>query len=147
MLVSYIFLLFIWWFDCIVYLNVTIIVIYMLISYVTFRTIAWYIYNTLIIIVWIDIISASNVISVSIVSSTVWHTTMRIDFIIALIIMIHCVSNRSLITSKYAAAEDIIVHCITPLVSISDDTYIRYYMLIVIFISVSIIHQPYILMS
>ena len=72
---------------------------------------------------------------------------MRIDFIIALIIIIHCVSNSSLIASKYAAAEDIIVHYSTPLVSISDDTYIRYYILSVIVISVSIIHQPYILIS
>ena len=72
---------------------------------------------------------------------------MRIDFIIALIIIIHCVSNRSLIASKYAAAEDIIVHCSAPLVSISDDTYIKYYTLIVIVISVSIIHQSYILVG
>ena len=56
-------------------------------------------------------------------------------------------SIRSLIASKYAAAEDIIVHYSTPLVSISDDTYIRYYILSVIVISVSIIHQPYILIS
>jgi hypothetical protein len=72
---------------------------------------------------------------------------MRIDFIIALIIIIYYTSNRSLIASKYAAVEDIIVHCSTPLVSISDDTYIRYYILIVIVISVSIIHQPYKLIS
>jgi len=72
---------------------------------------------------------------------------MRIDFIIALIIIIHCASNRSLISSKYAAAEDIIVHYSTPLVSISDEYYIRYYILSVIVISVSIIHQPYILIS
>ena len=70
---------------------------------------------------------------------------MRIDFIIALIIIIYYTSNRSLIASKYAAADDIVVHCSTSLVSISDDTYIRYYILIVI--SVSIIHQPYILIS
>ncbi len=72
---------------------------------------------------------------------------MHIDFIIALIIIIRCASNRSLIASKYAAAEDIIVHYSTPLVSISDDTYIRYYILSVIVISVSITHQPYILIS
>ena len=72
---------------------------------------------------------------------------MRIDFIIALIIIIHCASNRSLIASKYDAAKDIIVHYSTPLVSISDEYYIRYYILSVIVISVSIIHQPYILIS
>ena len=42
---------------------------------------------------------------------------MRIDFIIALIIIIYYTSIRSLIASKYAAAEDIIVHYSTPLVS------------------------------
>jgi len=47
----------------------------------------------------------------------------------------------------YAAAEDIIVHYSNPLVNISDDTYIRYYILSVIVISVSIIDQPYILIS
>ena len=51
---------------------------------------------------------------------------MRIEFIIALILIIHCASERSLIASKYAAAvDDIIVHCSTPLVSISD-TYTKY---------------------
>ena len=40
-----------WWFDCIVYFNVTIIVIYMLISYINCRTIAWYIYQILLIII------------------------------------------------------------------------------------------------
>jgi hypothetical protein len=68
---------------------------------------------------------------------------MRIDFIIALIIIIYYTSNRSLIASKYAAADDIIVNCSVQLLSISDDAYIRYYILIVIVISVNIIHQPY----
>ena len=95
---------------------------------------------------------------------------MRIDFIIALnqkisnltkkrqklsksihtIIIIHCVSNRSLIAPKYAAAEDIIVHYSTPLVSISDDTYIRYYILIaIVLLSLALVlhHQPFVLIT